>query len=146
MDKNSVWHGLRRECFSSIGEVNGINVNFPLLVLFFVDIQQPTRASALASSICCCQKCSSFGAGLCWGEQWQGVQCLPLLPALSLCRATYGCCLRPPEVGFETFLLLAHKHVCSESKYTLTDFQATAHRGGSVLCTEIIRNTGKYEI
>lgn len=38
MDKNSVWQGLRRECFASIREVNGINVNFPLLALFFVDI------------------------------------------------------------------------------------------------------------
>lgn len=57
----------------------------------------------------------------------------PLPPALSLCHATYGYCVRPPEVGFETSLLLAQKHVYSEIRYTLTDFQATAHRGGSVL-------------
>lgn len=59
--------------------------------------------------------------------------CAHLSPHPQSVRWHYGCCMRPPEFASETFLLWSQKHVYSESKCALSDFQATADHGGFLL-------------
>lgn len=95
------------ECFSSIRVVNGINVNFHLLYLFFVVITSNYQSFCTVFVNLPLWEMHCFHSWVELGWSMTQSLCSPLLPAHNLPHATYGCCLRPSEVGFETFSFLA---------------------------------------
>lgn len=110
--------------------MNWVNVNFPLLYLCFIDITSNHQSFCTVFVTLPLSEMQFFQSTAVLGRTatWNTVLTSP--STLSLYHGTYGCCMRPPEFASETVLLWSQKHVYSESKYTLSDFQAIADHGG----------------
>ena len=137
--------GLRRECFASIREVNGINVNFPLLYLFFVDITSNHQSFCSVFVMLPLSEMQFLQIAVVPG--WTMTQCTVLSSPPR--PQSVSCHLRLPREAtwswfWDFFTFGSETHLFRRQVYS---YQFSSYSTSWRLCTpEIIGNIGKYGI